>query len=85
MPTVAENEPVARKPKKPVEPDQPKGDPHLGAPFTMRLPLDMLTVLDKLADDSDRSRTGEIRLAIRKHLESKGLWPPAGDPDADQE
>ena len=76
MPMVADNEPMPRKPKTPPTEAEAKPDAHLGSPFTMRLPVDLLAALDRLAEDSDRSRTGEIRLAIRKHLEAAGRWPP---------
>ena len=77
MALATENGTMPRKPKKTVKPvEDPKPDLHQGAPFTMRLPADMLAVLDAVAGENDRSRTGEIRLAIRKHLIEIGRWPP---------
>lgn len=40
-----------------------------------RLPEDLLDQLDKLTDETRRTATAEIELALESHLEKAGLWP----------
>ena len=42
-----------------------------------RLPEDLLNSLDQLTDESRRTATAEIEIALEKHLKEHGLWPPA--------
>lgn len=80
-----ENRVMPRKPKKPPKPEPIKPDRHLGAPFTMRLPAGILAVIDQVAEENFRTRTAEIHLLIRKHLEAIGRWPPPPDPTTPEE
>ena len=56
-----------------------KSDRHLLDTISLRLPPDMLRVLDRFAASNDRKRTGEITRALREYLERAGLWPPQSD------
>lgn len=41
-----------------------------------RLPEDILAQLDKLTEQTRRTATAEIELALEAHLKKAKLWPP---------
>jgi predicted transcriptional regulator len=41
-----------------------------------RLPEDLLAQLDLLTDDTRRTATAELELALESHLKKAKLWPP---------
>ncbi len=58
----------------------PDGKKHAGRNlypgFQLRLHPRMRQQLELLAERNFSNLTDEIRIAIRKHLETAGLWPP---------
>jgi hypothetical protein len=50
--------------------------------FQLRLHPKMRAQLEALAERNFSNMTDEIRIAIRKHLESVGMWPPPPPPTA---
>jgi hypothetical protein len=40
-----------------------------------RLPEDLLDALDKLVEQTRRTATEEICIALENHLSAAGLWP----------
>lgn len=47
---------------------------------TYRLPDDLLNALEALAEDNRRPVTGELEIAIEKHLAENDRWPPPTKP-----
>lgn len=47
--------------------------------FMVRLPEVYRDQLKKLTEESRRSVTEEIKIAVEDHLKKKNLWPPGGD------
>jgi hypothetical protein len=45
----------------------------------VRIPLDLLAVIDGARKTEKRTRTAEILLAVEAWYAAKGLWPPAGE------
>jgi hypothetical protein len=44
------------------------------------LPADLLRIIDREAEGSDRTRTAEIIRALKSYYSGKGLWPPQPKP-----
>lgn len=44
---------------------------------TYRLPIDLLEVLESVAEENRRPVTSELEIAIEKHLAELGRWPLA--------
>jgi hypothetical protein len=55
---------------------RPKKNGPKNKPFQMRLHWQLRQQLDKLVERNASTLTGEITIAIRKYLQSEGLWPP---------
>jgi hypothetical protein len=60
--------------KKPTD-HQPPTDQHK-AKGMIRLPEELHALLKQLADRNERAMTRELRIALVKHLQENGLWPP---------
>jgi hypothetical protein len=56
-------------------------DRHTSPRVVFHLPDELLAVIDREAEENDRTRTGEILRALKAYYRDKGLWPPAGQSD----
>lgn len=54
-----------------------RGDRHKSKQLALRMPEIFRKQLELLCDRQVSTLTGEILVAIRKHLESHNLWPPS--------
>ena len=57
---------------------RPKGERKRRA-VSYRLPENLLDQLDKLTDETRRTATAELEIALEAHLAAAGLWPPSAD------
>lgn len=55
---------------------KPKNDRHTKKQMQMRIHPAMRAQLELLAERNASTLTAEITIAIRRHLETEGLWPP---------
>lgn len=51
-------------------------------PVSYKLPEDLLNQLDKLTEETRRSATAELELALEAHLKKAKLWPIEPNPEA---
>lgn len=51
-------------------------DQHTQKLLGVRLPDELTNAMRALAANNYRSLTSEIRLALERHLEAAGMWPP---------
>jgi hypothetical protein len=64
--------PMSKK-KKPV--DATYQDRHTSPRVVFHLPAELLAVIDRQADEADRTRTAEIIRALKNYYQAQGLWP----------
>ncbi len=57
-------------------PGRPK-NPRKSVPIQIRMPEDVVNLLDVLMRRNERTRNQEIMRAVRKHLREEGLLPDA--------
>ncbi len=53
---------------------RPKGPDRRAVNY--RLPPALLDALDKLIEQTRRTATAEVEIALEAHLKAAGLWPP---------
>jgi hypothetical protein len=70
---------MAKKKSKPVE--STYEDRHTSPRVAFHLPEQLLAVIDREAEENDRTRTGEILRALKAYYRDRGLWPAAGQSD----
>ena len=56
---------------------RPRGQQRV--PLSMRLPPQIIELLQRLADANRRPLTTEAEIAFEEHLRAAGLWPPPSD------
>ena len=69
-----------RKPRK----DAGRRPQRTGVPLNVWLPRGLREALDVLLVRTRRSLTTEVVIALEKHLEEAGLWPPAGGKEGEE-
>jgi hypothetical protein len=68
--------PVMTTPRKPRK-DGGRKPRRAGVPLNVWLPRELRKALDALLVRTRRPLTTEVVIALEKHLEEAGLWPPA--------
>ena len=54
-----------------------KKDYHKFPVWGLRLPGSYRKQIEKLADETRRTPTEEVKIALEEYLKAKGLWPPS--------
>ena len=65
-----------KRPKKPKGASGGKPSPRSGKPLHIWIDEDLRAAVDRLLEQTRRSLTAEVSIALEKHLKEHGLWPP---------
>lgn len=61
--------------------DRPKKKPVPRRAVSLKLPEALMLQWEKLLDQTGRTNTKEVCMAMEAHLRKFKLWPPKSDPD----
>lgn len=59
------------------KPGRPKSGPSVKAVLHIEVPPELKDAVERLAERNQRKITGEVIVALQKHLQDSGVWPPS--------